>query len=170
MPKPFAHGTVRSWKRGNVMKHGAAWTKLARERIAPVQPVAAVAPTSFGGDPYAGAAPFTPEMSGTLGAIASKLGEGRKSLVKSVWDYVDTDDGDEKTRIIKSLLAGYKDDGIEGMKSAAYRLEPQVSKQMLSSILKGAIRDGMLGSEKLVFKGHDATTLGMYADDLRLGR
>ena len=75
MPKPFAHGTVRSWKRGNVMKHGAAWTKLARERIAPVQPVAAVAPTSFGGDPYAGAAPFTPEMSGTLGAIVSKLGE-----------------------------------------------------------------------------------------------
>lgn len=160
MPKPFAHGTVRSWKRGNVMKHGAAWTKLARERIAPVQPVAAVAPTSFGGDPYAGAAPFTPEMSGTLGAIASKLGEGRKPSVEE----------DDKEHIVNALLAGYDDNGIEGLKTAAYKLEPKVSKQMLSSVLKGAIRDGMLDGEKLVFKGNEATTLGMYADDLRLGR
>jgi hypothetical protein len=161
---------VRSWKRGNVMKHDRTWTKLARDRAAPLQPVAAVAATTMGGDPYGAAQPFTPTMSSTLDAIASKLGEGR-NLVKSVWDYVDVKDDDDKTRITKSLLAGYKADGVEGLKRAAYSLEANgISKQMLSSVLKGAIRDGVLGNQKLVFKGYDATTLGMYADDLRLGR
>lgn len=75
MPKAFAHGTVRSWKRGNVMKHGSEWAKLARERIAPVQPIAVVAPTTLGGDAYGAATPFTAEMSSTLNTLAAKLGE-----------------------------------------------------------------------------------------------
>jgi len=161
MAKPFAHGTVRSWKRGNVMKHDRTWTKLARDRAAPLQPVAAVAATTMGGDPYGAAQPFTPTMSSTLDAIASKLGEGRQPSVEE----------DDKEHIVNALLAGYEANGIAGLKGAAYSLEAGgVSKKMLSSVLKGAIRDGMLDGEKLVFKGHDATTLGMYADDLRLGR
>ena len=161
MPKPFAHGTVRSWKRGNVMKHGTAWSKLARERSAPLQPVAAVAATSLGGDAYGMAQPFTPTMSDTLGAIASKLGEGRQPSIEE----------DDKEHIVNALLAGYAATGIEGLKGAAYSLEASgVSKKMLSSVLKGAIRDRMLDGEKLVFKGNEAATLGMYADDLRLGK
>lgn len=93
MPKAFSHGTVRTWKRGNVMKHGAAWTKLAKDKPAPLQPVPVVAASSMGGNAYGTAQAFTPEMNATLESISRRLDEkiqspsspkGRAAYTKSL--------------------------------------------------------------------------------------
>lgn len=72
MPKPFHHGTVRSWKRGTVMKHGSAWNKLGRDRTSPSQPVPSAELSTLGGNTYLEA----PKTSDTLAAIAQKMGVG----------------------------------------------------------------------------------------------
>lgn len=75
MAKPFHHGTVRSWKRGNVLKQDRAWLRLAREKLRPEQPKPEVVPTSLGGDPYGRETAHQP-LSDTLAAIADRVSEG----------------------------------------------------------------------------------------------
>ena len=73
--KAFAHGTVRQWQRGNVMKHGTEWMRLAKDKPAPLLPVAAVAATSLGGNPYMDAEAFTPQTSATLESLAAQMSD-----------------------------------------------------------------------------------------------
>ena len=76
-----------------------------------------------------------------------------------------------KTTIIAALKKGYEQDGLDGLKMAAYHLEGGgASKQMLSSLLKQVVRDQELDGLKMKSKSkHGFVLLGMYADDLRRG-
>ena len=53
--KAFHHGTVRSWKRGNVMKGGTTWSRLGRDKVAPLASKGPeVQQSTLGGNTYVG--------------------------------------------------------------------------------------------------------------------
>jgi hypothetical protein len=81
-----------------------------------------------------------------------------------------SDDG-EQAHITDALKEGYKLDGLDGLKMAAYNLEKEgVSKKMLSSILRKIVRENVIDGTRV----HSPSKFGfallaMYADDLHKG-
>jgi hypothetical protein len=98
-------------------------------------------------------------------AVNEKLEALRRRLVETTED-------EWKTKIIAALKKGYEQDGLDGLKMAAFKLEGQgASKQMLASVLSVASREKELDGLKLKSDSKFGfALLVMYADDLKRGR
>lgn len=90
-----------------------------------------------------------------------------------MWNPPWTTGADERDFIVDMLAAAYRRGrSLDALKAAAYRLEAnsRVTREMLSSVLKSVVRDRAVGGEPVSMTDREAAVLGMYADDLRLGR
>lgn len=98
-------------------------------------------------------------------SVNAKLDELRRRLTETTED-------EWKEKILSALKKGYEQDGLDGLKMAAYKLEGGgASKRMLASILSVAAREQELDGVKLKSDSkHGFTLLVMYADDLKRGR
>jgi hypothetical protein len=108
--KAFPHGTVRSWKRGTVMKGGTAWSRLNRDKPMPLaSKVPEVQQSPFGGNAYAAAAPaFSASVSEALAEIVDQLNEASEyDALRSKLDQLVKE---IKKRIAFSLYYSYEYD------------------------------------------------------------
>jgi hypothetical protein len=85
---------------------------------------------------------------------------------------METTEDEWKTKILAALKKGYEQDGLDGLKMAAYKLEGGgASKQMLASIISDISREKELDGVKLKSDSkYGFALLVMYADDLKRGR
>lgn len=104
-------------------------------------------------------------------ALAAKL-KAERDYVYGEGTVAETSENEWREKITAALKKGYEQDGLDGLKMAAYKLEAGgASKMMLASILSVASREKELDGVKLKSDSkYGFELMVMYADDLKRGR